>query len=161
MKNLIFGGLILLGILNSCSSTSKMTADSEKLMRGDWTITDVAVDGIDESAVKITVFDEADSNCFEGSSWHLVQNNASGNYTLNGGGDCPGVTTKIKWFVTEDNGQMYFNFKKIYEGEKPKNVVDGYKLRVTSNTGSNIILAQDLMFEGKPVSVFYTFQKNS
>ena len=161
MKNLIFCSLLLFGILTSCSSTSKMTADSEKLMRGDWTITDVSVDGIDESAVNITVFDEADSDCFEGSAWHFVQNNATGNYTLNGGGDCPGGTVKIKWFVSEDNGQMYFNFKKIYEGEKPKNVVDGYKLRVTSNTGSTFILSQDLMFEGKPISVFYTFQKNA
>lgn len=157
MKNLMY--LSFAAILFISCNSSKVVADSEKLMRGNWTVSDVSVDGINQSYVDVTVFDEANSKCFEGSNWYLVQNNASGNYTLNGGGDCPSVTTKVKWFVTDENGQMYFNFKKVYEGEKPKNVVDGYKMRVASNTGSTIVLVQDLMFEGKPISVNYTFQK--
>jgi hypothetical protein len=158
MKNLILTCFTLGLAFTSCNN-SKVLADNEKLMRGDWTVTDVSVDGINESYVDITVFDQAKSQCYEGSTWHLVQNNASGNYTLNGGSGCPSETTKIKWFVTESNGQYYFNFKKIYEGEKPKNVVDGYKMRVASNTGSSIILQQEMMFEGKPISVFYTLSK--
>lgn len=143
----------------SCTNT-KLIADNEKMMRGDWTITDVSIDGISSSHVNITVFDQARTDCFEGSTWHLVQNNATGNYTLNGGANCPNETTKIKWFMTETNGQFYFHFKKIYEGERPKNVVDGYQMRVTSNTGSSFILEQELNFEGKPISVYYTFNKN-
>lgn len=158
MKNLVLGMFAMGMTFTSCNNT-KVLADNEKLMRGDWTITDVSIKGINESYVDITVFDQAKSQCFEGSSWHLVQNNATGNYSLNGGGDCPNDTTKIKWFVTESNGQYYFNFKKIYEGERPKNVVDGYKMRVVSNTGSSLILEQELMFEGKPISVLYTYSK--
>lgn len=157
MKNLMYLGFAAIFFI-SCNN-SKVVADSEKLMRGNWTVSDVSIDGINQSYVDVKVFDEANSKCFEGSSWYLVQNNATGNYTLNGGGDCPSATTKVKWFITEENGQMFFNFKKVYEGEKPKNVVDGYKMRVSSNTGSTIVLAQDLMFEGKPISVNYTFQK--
>ncbi len=159
-KNFIYLSLITLFMVSSCTNT-KVLADNEKLMRGDWLVTNVSVEGINQSYVDVTVFDEANSKCYEGSAWHLVQNNATGNYTFNAGADCPSGTTKIKWFVTEENGQMYFNFKKVYEGEKPKNVVDGYKMRVASNTGSTIVLVQDLMFEGKPISVSYTFQKNS
>lgn len=159
MKNVIYLSFLSFVLLASCTNT-KVIADSEKLMRGNWTITDVYIDGISQSYVDVTVFDEANAKCYEGSSWYLVQNNASGNYSLNGAGNCPNANTKIKWFVTEENGQMYFNFKKVYEGERPKNVVDGYKLRVASNTGSSIVLAQDLMFEGKPITVNYTFQKN-
>ncbi|HLV24186.1 MAG TPA: hypothetical protein VKY36_05355 [Moheibacter sp.] len=158
-KNFLLTCMASFLFIVSCTNT-KMIADNEKMMRGDWTITDVSVDGIQESQVDITVFDEAKSQCFEGSTWHLVQNNASGNYTLQGGTDCPSATTKIKWFITETDGQYYFNFKKIYEGERPKNVVDGYKMRVASNTGSSIVLEQELTFEGKPLSVFYTFNKN-
>lgn len=159
-KGLISLFVLTLFFVSSCTN-SKAVADSEKLMRGDWTITNVSVDGIQQSYVDITVFDEANSQCYVGSSWHLVQNNATGNYTFNAGGDCPSGTTKIKWFVTEGGGESFFNFKKVYEGERPKNVVDGYKMRVSSNTGSTIVLVQDLMFEGKPISVNYTFQKNS
>ncbi len=159
-KNLMFAFFASIFLLASCNN-SKVVADNEKLMRGDWTVTNVSVDGINQSYVDITVFDEAKTKCYVGSAWHLVQNNATGNYTVNAGGDCPSGTTKIKWFITEESGQYYFNFKKIYEGERPKNVVDGYKMRVSSNTGSTIVLVQDLMFEGKPISVNYTFQKNS
>lgn len=159
-KSMIAVFVLALFMITSCTN-SKAVADSAKLMRGDWTITNVTVDGIQQSYVDITVFDEANSQCYVGSAWHLVQNNATGNYTINAAGDCPSGTTKIKWFVTEEGGQNYFNFKKVYEGEKPKNVVDGYKMRVTANTGSTIVLVQDLMFEGKPISVNYTFQKNS
>lgn len=158
MKNLMYLSFAML-LFVSCNN-SKALADGEKLMRGNWTISDVSIDGINQSYVDVTVFDEANSKCFEGSAWYLVQNNASGNYTMNGGSDCPNTTTKIKWFITEENGQQYFNFKKVYEGERPKNVVDGYKMRVASNTGSTIVLVQDVMFEGKAISVNYTFQKN-
>ncbi len=159
-KGILFIFVFSLSFMYSCTN-SKAVADSAKLMRGDWTITNVSVNGIEQSYVDITVFDEADTQCYVGSTWHLVQNNATGNYTLNAGSDCPSGTTKIKWFITEEGGESYFNFKKIYEGERPKNVVDGYKMRVSANTGSTIVLVQDLMFEGKPISVNYTFQKNS
>lgn len=159
MKKFIIASLFFGAMMSSCTNT-KYLADNEKLMRGDWTITDVSVDGINENYVDITVFDEAKSKCFQGSHWHLVQNNASGTYTLNGGSGCPSGTTKIKWFITEENGNLYYNFKKIYDGEKPKNVVDGYKMRVASNSGSTFILEQKMMFEGKPISVFYTFTKD-
>lgn len=159
MKNVIISSIVFLLALTSCTNT-KVLADNEKLMRGDWVITNVSVDGINQSYVDVTVFDEANSQCYNGSTWHLVQNNASGNYTINAGGDCPSSTSKIKWFITEENGQSYFNFKRIYEGEKPKNVLDGYKMRVLSNTGSSFTLRQDLLFEGKQIGVNYTFTKN-
>ncbi len=159
MKNLILMNFAALVLLASCAG-SRAVVDNEIQMRGDWTVTDVSISGINESYVNITVLDEAKSQCYEGSSWHLVQNNASGNYTLNGGADCPAQMSKIKWFVTDEGGQMFFNFKRIYDGERPKNVVDGYKMRITSNTGTTMVLTQDLMFEGKPINVSYTFQKN-
>lgn len=158
MKNLILlTGFVCL--LISCNN-SKAIADSEKLMRGNWIVTDVSINGVNENHVNINVFDEARAKCYEGSKWNLVQNNASGTYSLNGGNGCPTKSHKIKWFITEENGQSFFNFKRIYDGERPKHVVDGYKLRVGSNTGSQIVLVQDLYFEGKPITVNYTFNKN-
>lgn len=158
MKNFIFSCLGAMFILISCEG-SKAVIKEEVLMRGDWTISNVSISGINENLVKVTVLDEAEAKCFEGSNWHFVQNNASGNYQLNGGGNCPSGGANIKWFVTDENGQKYFNFKKVYQGEKPKNVLDGYKMRISSNTGNTIVLVQDLMFEGKPIQVNYIFEK--
>lgn len=158
MKKILLVSILSISFLISCAE-SKAVVDSGKLMRGDWTITNVTIDGIQSSYVNITAFDQAKTDCFIGSTWHLVQNNSSGNYSINAAG-CPNETTPIKWFLTEKNGQMEFFFKKIYSGEKPKNVVDGYKMRVTTNTGNYLILTQDLQFEGKPISVHYTFSRN-
>ncbi|MFA5618900.1 MAG: lipocalin family protein [Weeksellaceae bacterium] len=159
MKNFIVFSMVSALILISCAG-SQVVVDTETAMRGDWTISSVTIDGINQEYVDATVFDEANTKCYEGSTWHLVQNNNSGTYTMNGGGDCPSGTTKIKWFVSEENGATYFNFKRIYDGQKPKNVLDGYRMRIVSNSGSSMILKQDLMFEGKPIGVNYSFIKN-
>lgn len=159
MKKTILLSIIMLTTLIGCAE-SKNVASNEKLMRGDWTITNVSIDGINQSLVDITVFHQAKLDCFVGSSWHFVQNNSSGHYSLHGGNGCPQETTKIKWFLTEKSGQMTFKFKKIFEGEKPKHIVDGYDLDVVSNTGSHVVLRQNLSFEGQPIGVNYTFTKN-
>lgn len=159
MKKIILFSFMAVMLFVSCAE-SKAVVQGEKLMRGDWTITDVSLDGVSESYVNANVFDQADYQCFIGSQWHLVQNNSSGHYTLNGGSGCPSETTNIKWFVTEKNGVTEFMFKKIYPGEKPKNVAEGYSMRVISNTGNSIVMKQDVMFEGKQMGINYTFQKN-
>ncbi|MDD3458018.1 MAG: hypothetical protein PHO74_00840 [Weeksellaceae bacterium] len=159
MKKFLFLGVVSMLILTSCAG-SKVVVDNEKNMRGDWTITNVSFVGIDEAHVNAKVFDEADPKCYIGSDWHLVQNNNSGNYTMNGPGNCPGGTTNIKWFVSEEGGNVYFNFKRIYDGEKPKNVLDGYRLKITANDGSYMVMRQDISFEGKIIGINYSFSKN-
>lgn len=160
MKKIALLGLVSIFILTSCAG-SKTVVDSEKTMRGDWTISNVTVQGIDENLVNVKVLDEADSKCYEGSTWHLIQNNNSGNYSLNGAGDCPMASSNIKWFVSEENGQVYFNFKRVYDGVKAKNVIAGYKLRVVSLNEQNMVLTQDLLFDGKPLNVVYAFTKTN
>lgn len=159
MKNYFFYFIIFLSMtLVSCAG-SKAVVDNETAMRGDWTITNVTVTGENPAYLEAKVFDEADYKCYEGSSWKLVQNNHSGHYTLNGGSNCPSSAYNIKWFITEENGHLYFNFKRVYEGAKPKHVTDGYRMRLVNNTGSSFMLTQDLMFEGKPININYTFTK--
>lgn len=150
---------ILLGLFTISCSSSKIATESAKTIRGDWTITNVSVSNENPAYVNINVFDEASYKCYQGSTWHLVNNNNSGYYTLNGGADCPSWTTSIQWFVSEQSGQPYFNFKQIMQGEKPKNVTAGYQLRIAYSTENSFMLVQDLMFEGKPLQVNYTFEK--
>lgn len=159
MKKIIILSFISVLFLVSCAE-SKAVVDAGKNVRGDWTITNVTVDGINPDHVNVMAFHQADYKCFIGSTWRLIQNNSSGNYTLNGGPSCPSETTQIKWFLTEENGAMMFKFKKIYEGEKPKNVVDGYNLRVVNNDGNHLVLRQDMMFEGKAIGINYSFSRN-
>ncbi len=142
----------------SCSS-SKIATETGRTIRGDWTITNVSISNENPAYVNINVFDEASYKCYTGSTWHLVYNNNTGYYTLNGGADCPSWTTSIKWDIKEQSGQPYFEFKQIMQGEKPKNVTSGYQLRVAYSSENSFMLVQDIMFEGKPIQVNYTFEK--
>ncbi len=158
MNKIFLMGIISVFMLSACNE-SKVVIDSEKIMRGDWTVTNVSFDGVDASHVNAVVFDEADPKCYIGSQWHLVQNNNSGNYNLQGSGNCPSGMTKIKWFVTDEGGARYFNFKKVYEGEKPKNVMDGYRMKIVTSTADYLVLRQDIRFEGSIIGINYTFSK--
>lgn len=159
MRNIMILGIFSMILLSSCAET-KVVVDSEKTVRGDWTITNVSFDGINASYVDAKVFDEADPKCYMGSQWHLIQNNNSGTYTMTGDGNCPSGTTKIKWFVTDEGAARYFNFKRVYEGAKPKNVLDGYRMKITNANESSMVLTQDINFEGKVIGINYTFSKN-
>jgi|SRR5690554_5672931 len=158
MKKLAVFSLLSFLIFVSCAE-SKAVVESGKVIRGDWVISSVSVEGIEAKNIEAKVFDQASFLCYAGSQWHLVQNNSSGYYTLRGGSGCPSETTNIKWFITEVNGYTEFKFKKVYSGEKPKNVTDGYSLRVVYQGKDSFVLAQDLLFEGKPIQILYTFSK--
>lgn len=159
MKKIFLFGIISILTFTSCAE-SKAVLDTGKEVRGDWTITDVTFDGINQSYVNAKVFDEADPKCYIGSHWHLIQNNNSGFYTLTGSANCPSGTTNLKWFITDEGGNKYFNFKKVYEGEKPKNVVSGYRMKIQSSSDSYMIMQQEIPFEGGKISINYTFTKN-
>ena len=154
--------LILLGVLAvlfaACKSTSatnpKVDRKSQVAIKGNWTITSVTYPGSD--VIKVNSFDLADSKCFEGSSWKFVSNNDSGTMALVGGGNCPTISTPIKWFVNKD-GQ--FVLKVLNAGLKAKKVRDGYVLRIAAQTTETFQLLDRIDVGGKSTDVVYQFQK--
>jgi len=76
-------------------------------------------------------------------------------YTLNNG-----TSQSIFWSVnnSDPSGQI-FQFKKIYEGDKPKNVAEGYQLYVVSNNGSSMTLKSPVAVGNGTAFVIYTFSK--
>lgn len=155
MKKLILLGMTTALISVSCS-TAKMaqTQRAEFLkMKGDWQITSVNYD----RGLSIRPFDEnADAQCFVGSTWHLVPNNYSGSYAINGSGDCPSVTQPIRFEVLDGNS---FQFKKVGEGEKAKNVTAGYALNLVEQSENHFVLEQNVPYQGQNAKVVYQFQR--
>ncbi|MHA6697527.1 lipocalin family protein [Chryseobacterium sp. A301] len=157
MKNLIIAGIVGAALSVSCS-TAKVAQDNRKeflQLKGDWQITSVNYD----KSLQVRPFDDgADAQCFVGSTWHLVPNNYSGTYSLNGGENCPTFTQPIKFEVV---GGSTFQFKKINEGEKAKTVTEGYQLSLVDQGENAFTLEQNVPFEGNLVKVVYQFQKVS
>lgn len=157
MKNLLLAGIVGAALTVSCSTAK--TAQSNRAeflqLKGDWQITSVDYD----KNFSVKPFDEgADAQCFVGSTWKLVPNNYTGNYTLNGGGNCPSVMQPIKFEVVNGNE---FKFKKLIEGSKAKAVTAGYSLNLVSQTAESFSLEQNIPSTGENVRIVYNFSKVS
>jgi hypothetical protein len=148
---------VVIGLTVTACSTQNAATGTANVGRGKftgtWTLNNVSYDGLVENAVS-NVFDEARPSAFVGSTWKLT-NSGNGMYTLPSG-----TSQTIFWSVnnTGPNGQM-FQFKKIFEGDKAKNVQQGYQLLVSSNNGSNMVLRSPVSIGNGTGYVVYTFSK--
>ncbi len=144
-------------ILQSCSSTKN--ANSANLSRGkitgDWVLNNVTFEGVPAIAVR-SLFDEASYKCFVGSTWKLT-NSGNGSYTLPGGEGCAAVTQSIFWSAA--TADETFQFKKIFEGEKAKNVNSGYRLVLSATTGDNLVLKSPIQYGNGTAYVVLNFTK--
>lgn len=125
-----------------------------------WVVSQVTLQDLLVGSVQ-SVFDMAPYKCMEGSIWKLT-NSGNGSIQLNNPTTgCPmGFTQTIYWSFSNGgaNGNV-FQFKKIYEGDKPKNVEEGYKLYVTSITSNTMIMKSPVNYGGKVGYVVYNFVK--
>lgn len=147
--------------LTACTSTTQLAKETTKLMRGNWQISNVNFIGVQSNQVKATVFNQASSQCFVNSQWNFVANNNTGNYQFNNSeANCPNTqTTNFKWFIKEQAGEAYLMFKPIGNNQKAKNITTGYQLKVISSAEDAMVLAQEIMFEGSPITINYTYNK--
>ncbi len=141
----------------ACSSSKDGTA-ARKEVKGAWTLSSVTFSGItNPDQVKIQLFDDANLDCFAGSTWELP-NNGYGSYTITktNGGCTPG-TRNIIWSYRNENGETIFQFKKLQEGIKAKKIEDGYKLKIVSATDEKLLMQSMMSFEGKNLTLDYNF----
>ena len=160
MKRILVIAAILcssLMVLQSCSSTQNTASSSLKRgkVTGTWVLNDITFDGIPAIAVR-SLFDEASYKCFIGSTWNLT-NSGNGTYILPGGNECAATTQSIFWSVS--TADETFQFKKIYEGDKAKNVTSGYRLILSSTTGDNLVLRSPIEYGNKTAYIVMNFSK--
>jgi len=151
-----FAVLALTIIFSACSSTKNTVSSSSTVSRGKfvgtWNLTNVSYDGLVTNAVQ-NVFDQAPPNAFVGSVWKLT-NSGNGIYTLAGG-----ASQTIFWSVNNDGGTSQFQFKKLYEGDKAKNVQEGYRLIIASINDANMTLQSPVAVGNGTGYVIYNFTK--
>ncbi|MGO4294069.1 hypothetical protein [Chitinophaga sp. RAB17] len=162
MRKFSFAALLMAIVAvfaSSCSPKQGVTQDINKsAVKGNWVLTDIKYEGIPDNA-KVTVFDEANAKCFIGSQWVLPDNWAGGSYTLSStDGGCSAVTQNIAWTLTKSGGVTMFGFKKLYSGDKAKNVTTGYRVEVVS-AGSTMTWRANVNFESKSAAIIYTLQR--
>ncbi|MFD2147947.1 hypothetical protein [Mucilaginibacter antarcticus] len=159
MKKIVqitFAFLALAFILQACSTTktSGSASASRGTFVGTWTITNVTYEGLVANAVQ-DVFNQAKPADFVNSVWKLT-NSGNGMYTLQNG-----TSQTIFWsFNNADKANPMFQFKKIFEGDKAKNVTEGYQLKVAQAGGGTMTLKTPVIMNNNTAYVVYTFTKN-
>ncbi|OKS88414.1 hypothetical protein [Mucilaginibacter polytrichastri] len=155
MKKIITLALVMSAfalLISACSATKSVVngGATRSAYVGTWTLTDVGYQNLVEGAVQ-TIFDQGPPASFIGSTWSFT-NSGNGSYTLSSG-----TSQKIFWSLNGDT----FQFKKIFEGDKAKNVAEGYQLAIVSNDGSNMKIKAPVGIGSTGTGyVVYTFAKS-
>lgn len=115
------------------------------------------------SKFKASFFNEADFNCFIGSSWSFNDRNSLGTYTINkNGNECASIKRNIRWSVYEATAAdpKLLQFKRLDEKYKEIDDGGGFRFTIVKLDDSSMQLRTDVNFEGKPVSFIYNFVRN-
>ena len=149
----------LMILLTACGTVNKgvqvINGDRGKF-NGTWTLTNVSYEALIAGTVS-RVFDQAAPAAFVGSVW-ILTNSGNAQYTLT-----DGSSQSIYWsYYNPGNGvQPMFQFKKVYQGDKPKNVAEGYRLEIGRINDSGMVLKSPVdLGGGRTGYVVYTFAKS-
>lgn len=150
--------LIIATLILSCS-TSKTVRTSKKTIKGDWTLSTVTYS--ESGTFNVTLLNDAAKECFEGSTWHFVPNNFTGNYTVNNA-DC---STGIRYFrfnikeVDAETDLYSFLLKPTNEKYKSDEYNRGFKMKLTQLSEETMQWKQSVMVDGKPFGIYLNFSK--
>jgi len=155
-KRFQFTALILFVLIlaDSCTVVNKTAGVDRSKFVGTWTLNNVSYQSLIGNAVT-KVFDQAPPADFIGSTW-ILTNSGNGQYTL-----ANGTSQSIYWsYYNPGNGvEPAFQFKKIYQGDKVKDVDSGYRLNISSNDGATMVLKSPVAIGNSNGYVVYTFTK--
>ena len=144
----------VLMVATSCSVVNKTAGVDRNRFVGTWTLNNVSYQNLVGNAVN-RVFDQAAPADFIGSTW-ILTNSGNGQYALNNG-----ATQSIFWsYYNPGNGvEPAFQFKKVYMGDKPKNVDSGYRLSISSADGNSMVLKTAIAVGDQNGYIVYSFTK--
>ena len=158
MKKLLFSALLGGAMISTSCENAKIAQQNNAeflQMKGQWQITSVDYD----RNYKVQPFDEnADIQCFVGSTWNLIPNNNTGSYSLSGVNGCPSTVQPVIFNVINGN---QFEFKKIAAGTKAKQNTAGYVLNLVERTDNTFTLTQTVPSGSENVLITYHFTKIS
>ncbi len=159
--SLLFDLLLIIILIASCS-TSKEARKYRSTINGNWQLQTVVTEGI-TGKIKASVFNEADFNCFIGSTWNFNSTNSLGSYTISkNANECAAIKRNIRWSIYEAKDEpKLFQFKRL--DDKLKEIDEnsgGFRFTIIQADNNTMQLKSSITFEGKPAAFIYNFVKN-
>ncbi|HZH54564.1 MAG TPA: hypothetical protein VFD72_02845 [Sphingobacteriaceae bacterium] len=132
-------------------------------VRGQWYLTSIDKENFPAEYVVKSLFDEAPPECFVESVWNLPLN-GKGNITFTSEGRlcAPGAVRNIQWSIYNPGrgaGEPQFQFKKIYPGDNPRNVVTGYRLDLAYADDEQLRMVMHVPLDGRTGRLIFNFIK--
>lgn len=145
MKAIVKSTLILgfVAVFAACSPrTTTTTTVSRGDVSGNWMVTSVNMEGFPAGTSAGRVFDMANAQDFQGSTWDL-NGGGTGSITLTNG-----TVQPIYWSVNRTTTMPTFQFKKLMDGQKAKDVETGYSLEFGNVTDETTVFRTPVMLSG-------------
>ena len=158
--SLFISTLLIVFIVTSCS-TSKQARTLKKTVVGNWQLKSITTEGI-TGKIKAQILDEADFNCFIGSTWRFDKYNNLGFYEISkNGAECVAVKRNIRWSIFEEGGApKMLQYKRVDGKYKDINEAKaGFRFTILQLNDNGMQLKSDITFEGRPASFIYNFVK--
>lgn len=151
MKNTL---LLMLSILLFSCGASKNVRTQQKTIKGNWQLT--SIDYSKTGNYNVTLFNDTNKACLEGSNWKFVPNNNTGTYDVTKPNCIEGIRDFV--FVIEEVNENtgYYDFLL-----KPKNNENNIGFRLTLNqlSENTMIWQQNIMVNGSPFLINMNFTK--
>lgn len=143
----------------SCSSNRALHKASDAL-EGTWQLQKLVSEGV-TGTINTPLFNEADFECFIGSSWKF-SNNHSGNYSFpasSGEHNCIAVNRNLTWkLYSSPDSPMLLQFKRLgADGKEIDPNFSGYIFSIIQSDKSKIQLRYDININGKPAAFIFNF----
>ncbi|WP_298484898.1 lipocalin family protein [uncultured Maribacter sp.] len=155
MKHIL---ILLFSISLISCGTSKTVRLSHKVIKGNWNLNQVTYS--EPGIYNVTLLNDADKDCFEGSSWQFIPNNNTGVYTISKSNCAVGNRNFIFTIKEIDEATGLYNFllKPTDSKNKSQNNV-GFRLNLAQLTESDMVWTQTLTVDGKPFTISMIFSK--
>ncbi len=129
-------------------------------MDGNWQLKTIVSEGV-SGKVKTQLFNEADFDCFIGSTWNFNNENNMGNYTIPNATECAAIKRNISWSIYESKDQpKLLQYKRLDDN---LNEIDensgGYRFTILQLNNTSLQLRSDVNLDGKPAALIYNFVK--
>ncbi len=157
-RTFIISTLLVVFTIAACS-TSKQARSLKSDVVGTWQLKSITTEGI-TGKIEAQVLDEADFNCFIGSTWRFDKYNSLGYYEISkNGNECVAVKRNIRWSIFDEKGSpKMLQYKRV--DEKYKDIDEGkggFRFNIIQITSNTMQVKSEITFEGKPASFIYNF----
>ncbi|UIR55414.1 lipocalin family protein [Sphingobacterium sp. SRCM116780] len=148
---------------SSSMSTGPSASDWKGSVKGTWRLNSIDRENLPSTYTIKTVFEEAPAECFIGSTW-VLPSNGKGTISFSADGKlcAPGASRDIVWSIYnpgKNNGEPQFQFKKIYAGDKAKNVTTGYRLDLSYSDANKLVMRMPVTISNGEAYLVFTFAR--